>query len=94
MKYKFYHPLRVRYVETDPQQHVLFSHYLNYFDIGLTEYTRAIGYFYPEMIASGVDMFYVEASCHYKGPARFGIVADYKEVLPTLTAKLKELKSA
>jgi electron transfer flavoprotein alpha subunit len=26
--------------------------------------------------------------------ARFGIVGDYKEVLPALTAKLKELKSA
>jgi electron transfer flavoprotein alpha subunit len=26
--------------------------------------------------------------------AHFGIVADYKEVLPALTAKLKELKSA
>jgi len=25
--------------------------------------------------------------------ARFGIVGDYKEVLPALTAKLKELKS-
>ncbi len=25
--------------------------------------------------------------------AHFGIVADYKEVLPALTAKLKELKS-
>ena len=71
MKYKFYHPLRVRYIETDPQQHVLFSHYLNYFDVGLTEYTRAIGYFYPDMVASGVDMFYVEASCQYKGRAYF-----------------------
>ena len=71
MKYKFYHPLRVRYIETDPQHHVLFSHYLNYFDVGLTEYTRAIGYFYPEMVASGVDMFYVEAGCQYKGRAYF-----------------------
>ncbi|HID29044.1 MAG TPA: acyl-CoA thioesterase [Desulfobacterales bacterium] len=71
MRYKFYHPLRVRYVETDPQQHVLFSQYLNYFDVGLTEYTRAIGYFYPDMVASGVDMFYVEASAQYKGRARF-----------------------
>ena len=53
MKYKFYHPLRVRYVEMDPQQHVLFSQYLNYFDLGLTEYTRAVGYFYPNMVASG-----------------------------------------
>lgn len=65
MKYKFYHPLRVRYVEMDPQQHVLFSQYLNYFDLGLTEYTRAIGYFYPNMVASGVDMFYVKAECDY-----------------------------
>ena len=71
MKYKFYHPLRVRYVELDPQGHVMFSHYLNYFDIGLTEYTRTIGYFYPEMVASGVDMFYVEAGCQYKGRAHF-----------------------
>jgi len=70
-KYKFYHPLRVRYVEMDPQQHVLFSQYLNYFDLGLTEYTRAIGYFYPEMVASGVDMFYVTAECDYKGRAYF-----------------------
>ena len=70
-RYKFYHPLRVRYVETDPQRHVLFSHYLNYFDVGLTEYTRAIGYFYPDMVASGVDMFYVEAGCQYRGRAYF-----------------------
>jgi acyl-CoA thioester hydrolase len=70
-KYKFCYPLRVRYVETDPQQHVLFSHYLNYFDVSLIEYTRAIGHFYPEMVASGVDVFYVEASCQYKGRARF-----------------------
>jgi acyl-CoA thioester hydrolase len=70
-KYKFYHPLRVRYVEMDPQQHVLFSQYLNYFDLGLTEYTRAIGYFYPEMVDSGVDMFYVKAECEYKGRAYF-----------------------
>jgi acyl-CoA thioester hydrolase len=71
MKYKFYYPLRVRYIETDAQQHVFFGHYLTYFDVGLTEYMRAIGYHYPDMVASGVDMFYVEASCQYKGRARF-----------------------
>jgi acyl-CoA thioester hydrolase len=70
-KYKFYFPLRVRYVETDAQGHVFFGNYLTYFDIGLTEYTRAIGYAYPDMVASGVDMFYVEASCQYKGRAYF-----------------------
>jgi acyl-CoA thioester hydrolase len=32
---------------------------------------KAVGYGYPEMMASGVDMFYVHASCDYKGRARF-----------------------
>ena len=70
-KYMFYHPLRVRYFETDAQGHVFFGNYLSYFDVGLVEYTRAIGYFYPGMVASGVDMFYVEANCQYKGSAYF-----------------------
>jgi acyl-CoA thioester hydrolase len=70
-KYKFYHPLRVRYVETDAQQRVFFSNYLVYFDIAMAEYLRTLGYSYPDMVASGVDMFYIEASCHYEGPARF-----------------------
>ena len=71
MNYKFYHPLRVRYNETDAQGHVFFGNYLNYFDLGLLEYTRALGYTYQDMLASGVDMFYVEATCQYKGRAYF-----------------------
>jgi acyl-CoA thioester hydrolase len=70
-KYNFYHPLRVRYNETDAQGHVFFGNYLNYFDLGLLEYTRALGYTYQDMLASGVDMFYVEATCQYKGRAYF-----------------------
>lgn len=69
--YRFYHPLRVRYVEVDAQRHVFFGHYLTYFDVALVEYMRAIGYGYPDMMASGVDMFYAAASCEYKGRARF-----------------------
>jgi acyl-CoA thioester hydrolase len=70
-KYRFYHPLRVRYAETDAQGHVFFGNYLNYFDVGLLEYTRALGYSYADMVASGVDMFYVEANCQYRGRAYF-----------------------
>ena len=70
-KYRFYQPLRVRYSETDAQGHVFFGNYLNYFDIGLLEYTRAVGYTYQDMLASGVDMFYVESGCQYKGRAYF-----------------------
>jgi acyl-CoA thioester hydrolase len=70
-RYKFHHPIRVRYVEVDAQKHVYFGHYLTYFDVALLEYMRAIGYPYLEMVAEGVDMFYVDASCQYKGRARF-----------------------
>jgi acyl-CoA thioester hydrolase len=37
---------------------------------------RAIGYSYQDMVASGVDMFYVDAGCQYKGRARFDDVLD------------------
>ena len=69
--FKFYHPLRVRYVEVDAQQHVYFGHYLTYFDVALIEYMRAIGYSYRDLLAGGVDMFYVETQCEYVGRARF-----------------------
>jgi acyl-CoA thioester hydrolase len=74
--YRFAHSLRVRYVEVDAQRHVYFGHYLNYFDVALIEYMRAIGYSYQDMVALGVDMFYVDAGCQYKGRARFDDVLD------------------
>jgi acyl-CoA thioester hydrolase len=70
-RFRFHHPLRVRYVEVDAQQHVYFGHYLTYFDVALIEYMRALGYSYADMVASGVDMFYVESGCQYHGRARF-----------------------
>jgi acyl-CoA thioester hydrolase len=70
-KYKFYHPIRVRYIEVDAQQHVFFGHYLTYFDVALVEYMKAIGHSYPDIVATGVDMFYAHAECDYKGRARF-----------------------
>lgn len=69
--YRFYHPVRVRYVEVDSQQHVFFGHYLTYFDVALGEYMKAIGHGYPGMVAASVDMFYAHAECDYKGRARF-----------------------
>ena len=69
--YKFYFPLRVRYIEVDAQRHVFFGHYLTYFDVGLAEYLRVIGFTLHEMLAAGWDIFYVEAKCEYKGRARF-----------------------
>jgi acyl-CoA thioester hydrolase len=70
-EFRFFYPLQVRYVETDAQGHVFFSHYLTYFDIGLTEYIRNLSFSYKDMLALGVDMFYVDAHCQYKGRAFF-----------------------
>jgi acyl-CoA thioester hydrolase len=70
-KHRYFLPLSVRYVEVDSQQHVFFGHYLTYFDLALVGYMRAVGYAYQDMMAAGVDMFYVHASCDYEGRARF-----------------------
>jgi acyl-CoA thioester hydrolase len=68
---RFFCPLQVRYVETDMQGHVFFGHYLTYFDLGITEYLKAIGYGYEEFLSAGVDFFYVESLCQYKDRAFF-----------------------
>jgi acyl-CoA thioester hydrolase len=70
-EFRFFYPLKVRYVETDAQGHVFFSHYLTYFDIGLTEYMLNLSFTYKDMLALGVDMYYVDAHCQYKGRAFF-----------------------
>jgi acyl-CoA thioester hydrolase len=70
-RYRFHHPLRVRYVEVDSQGHVFFGHYLTYFDVALVEYLHAIGYSYQGLLSSGLDMFYAAADCQYRGRARF-----------------------
>jgi hypothetical protein len=54
--------------------------------------------FLPELIAFSGSKVIVAINKDKEGNifsvAHFGIVADYKEVVPALTAKLKELKSA
>jgi acyl-CoA thioester hydrolase len=70
-KTKFYYPIKVRFVETDAQGHVFFGHYLTYFDVGLTEYMHAIGFSYQDLLATGLDMFYVASDCQYQSRACF-----------------------
>jgi len=68
---RFFAPVQVRYVETDMQGHVFFGHYFTYFDAGLIEYLRAIGFGYSDFLEAGFDFFYIEANCQYKGRAFF-----------------------
>lgn len=61
----------------DPQGIVFNPNYLMYFDVGVTEYWREIGYVYPEAFHGlGVDTFAVGAKLDFKGPARYDDVLD------------------
>ena len=75
--FRLRHPLRVRWAELDPQNIVFNGHYLTYFDIGITEYWRAIGLPYPEAIAgSGGDLFAVRSLLNYHAPAGYDDVLE------------------
>jgi len=75
--FTFSHPLRVRWAEVDRQGIVFNGHYFTYFDVGITEYWRAIGYPYPEaLLEQGSDTFAVKATIEYKAPARYDDLLD------------------
>ena len=69
--FRFSCPIRVRYSEIDRQGIVYNSRYLEYVDVALTEYFRALGVPYQEMIERhGFDPSLVKATLEFKGPAR------------------------
>ena len=63
--------MRVRFRDTDMQGHVYFGNYFVFCDEALGAYMRAIGVPWQDMVKSGTDMFYVNASCDYLGSAKF-----------------------
>ncbi len=70
--FRFACPIRVRYSEVDVQGIVYYSRYLEYADVALTEYFRALGVPYPEMVERhGFDPSVVKATVEFKRPARF-----------------------
>jgi len=71
-EFAFSHRLRVRWAEVDRQGIVFNGHYLTYFDVGMTEYLRAIGIPYPDgLLEYDGDLFLVKATVEYKSPALY-----------------------
>ena len=67
LDFRFRFPMRVRYAECDAQRVVFNSRYLEYLDVGVTEYWRAAGLFaLPEPFESHVARTLIE----YKAPLR------------------------
>ncbi|NIO41556.1 MAG: YbgC/FadM family acyl-CoA thioesterase [Burkholderiales bacterium] len=75
--FRFIHRLRVRWSEVDKQGIVFNGHYLTYFDVGVTEYYRAIGKPYPGAIVSEANDFYAKrADIEYHSSAEYDDLLD------------------
>ena len=66
------HPLRVRWAECDAQSIVFNVNYFLYYDVGITEWLRALGY----DPASDIEFFTVHAEADYRAPARMDEMID------------------
>lgn len=70
--FRFACPIRVRYSEIDRQGIVYYSRYLEYVDVALSEYFRALGFPYQELVEQrGFDPSVVKAIIEFKRTAHF-----------------------
>ena len=77
--FRFSTPLRVRWSEADPQGIVFNGHYLNYADVGVTEYYRALraaAGAQPGEGPNGSEFFAARTLLDYKSPAMFDDMLD------------------
>jgi acyl-CoA thioester hydrolase len=70
-RFRFHHDIRVRFADTDLQAIVFSANYLTYYDVAWTEYFRAIGYEWKDLLALGVDTVLARTTMDFKSPARF-----------------------
>jgi len=69
--FTYFHTVRVRWSEVDPQGIVFNPNYFVYVDLALTEYFRMLGYGGSAFEQDGIEFFTVNANCDYRSPARF-----------------------
>lgn len=76
--FRFHHPLRVRYAEVDGQGVAYNAHYLTWYDVGITEYLRTIGYDYPlgGDPETGCDFHLVKAMVEFRAPILYDEIVD------------------
>ncbi len=70
--FRFVHPMRVRWAETDMQGVVFNGNYMTYCDVGITEYLRVIHAGDVERLRHVFErMYVVKSTLEYHAPARF-----------------------
>ena len=63
--------VRVIYGDTDQMGVVYYANYFRYFELARSEYFRALGGSYREFERRGHFLPVIEASCSYRGSARY-----------------------
>lgn len=66
--FRFAFKKRVRYAEVDAQGVVFNSRFLEYFDIGITEYWRAVGIYEKSGISGGAEFHVAKALAEFRAP--------------------------
>ena len=74
--FRFHHPKRVRFAEIDAQAVLHNARYLEYFEIGIQEYARAIGRYEKLAAAKSIDFHVVKVDLHYQKPIRIDDALD------------------
>ncbi len=74
--FKFSFPKRVRYAEIDAQAIVFNSRYLEYFDLAITEYWRAVGMYDTVGVTGGPEFHVARALVEYKASIKVDEIID------------------
>jgi acyl-CoA thioester hydrolase len=78
---KYTSQIRVRYADTDKMQFVYNGKYLEYFEVGRTEFLRHVGLPYLEMEKAGFQLPLIEANLKYKKPAVYDDLLDVEAIV-------------
>jgi acyl-CoA thioester hydrolase len=63
--------VRVRYAETDKMGVAYYANYFVWFEVGRTDWLRALGSTYRAMEDEGIILPVIEAQCEYHRPSRY-----------------------
>ncbi len=91
---------RVRYGETDKMGIAYYGRYLDWFEMGRTEFCRASGKSFTEWESAGIMLPVVEAHCRYKSSLLYDdeievetCISDLSKVSVVFTCKIKNLRT-
>lgn len=80
--------IRVRYAETDKMGIVYHSRYLDWMEVGRTEFFRQLGMPYSEIEKNNIFLPVIKVYCQYKSPAHYD---DLLRIVTTITS-LQEVR--